>query len=509
MNASSGEYWLGIDCGGTYLKAGLYDHTGQESGVCRQSLPVLSDHPGWAERDMPALWASCVSCIAALLRQQNVSGNQVKGIGISAQGKGLFLLDKAGNPLGRGILSSDRRAGDVISAWQRDGLHQQIYPLTRQALWAGHPVSLLRWIKLHQPERYQQIGTVMMAHDYLRYCLTGVRGCEETNISESNLYHMANGGYDARLAEMLGIADISAALPPVVGSAEICGTVTPDVAALTGLTAGTPVAGGLFDVVSTALCAGLHDEFTLNAVMGTWAVTSGISAEMEAQENHPYVYGRYAGGEGYLIHEASPTSSANLEWLNQQTGGMAFDEINRAVSALPKAATDVLFLPFLYGSNQGAEMTAGFYGLQSLHHRGHLLQAVYEGVVFSHMTHLNRMLERFPQAKTLRVTGGPARSEVWMQMLADVSGMPVELPQIEETGCLGAALAAMVGTGVYPTFAQAQRHLHFAVRRLEPDVGAQMAYQKKSQRYQFLIDALGGYHARCAAADSQEKTHHD
>lgn len=509
MKFSSGEYWLGIDCGGTYLKAGLYDCTGQEAGVCRQPLPVLSDHPGWAERDMPALWASCISCINTLLYQQNVSGQQVKGIGISAQGKGLFLLDKSGEPLGRGILSSDRRAADVIGAWQRDGLHEQIYPLTRQALWAGHPVTLLRWIKLHQPARYQQIGTVMMAHDYLRFCLTGERGCEETNISESNLYHMVQGDYAPELADMLGIAEISSALPPVIGSAQICGTVTERVAALTGLTAGTPVAGGLFDVVSTALCAGLQDEFTLNAVMGTWAVTSGISAEISESEAHPYVYGRFAGGEGFLIHEASPTSSANLEWLNRQSGDQPFDEINRAVGSLPKAATNVLFLPFLYGSNQRAEMTAGFYGLQSLHHRGHLLQAVYEGVVFSHMTHLNRMRQRFPQAKTLRVTGGPARSDIWMQMLADVSGMPVELPQIEETGCLGAALAAMVGTGVYPTFSQAQRHLHYAVKRLEPDTTSQAAYQKKLQRYQFLIDALGTYHTRCTAADSQESTHHD
>ncbi|RJT42186.1 FGGY-family carbohydrate kinase [Rahnella woolbedingensis] len=509
MKISSEEYWLGIDCGGTYLKAGLYDSKGQEAGVCRQPLPVLSDHPGWAERDMPALWASCISCITTLLYQQNVSGQQVKGIGISAQGKGLFLLDKAGQPLGRGILSSDRRAADVISAWERDGLHQQIYPLTRQALWAGHPVSLLRWIKLHQPQRYQQIGSVMMAHDYLRYRLTGEQGCEETNISESNLYHMARGGYAPELTEMLGITEISAALPPVVGSAEICGTVTQSIAALTGLAPGTPVTGGLFDVVSTALCAGLQDEFTLNAVMGTWAVTSGICATVSKNETHPYVYGRYAGGEGYLIHEASPTSSANLEWLNRQSGELSFEEINRAVGALPKAGSDVLFLPFLYGSNQGAEMTAGFYGLQSLHHRGHLLQAVFEGVVFSHMTHLNRMLQRFPQAKTLRVTGGPTRSEIWMQMLADVSGMPVELPQIEETGCLGAALAAMVGTGVYSTFAQAQQHLNYEVRRLEPDTASHSAYQKKLQRYQFLIDALGVYHARCAAADKSGSSDHD
>lgn len=504
MNATSTEYWLGIDCGGTYLKAGLYDRQGAELCISRQALPVISEHPGWAERDMSALWQSCIDTIANVLRQSGVSGQQVQGIGISAQGKGLFLLDKNEKPLGNAMLSSDRRAIEVVSQWQRDGLPELLYPLTRQTLWTGHPVSLLRWVKLHQPERYRQIGSVMMAHDYLRFCLTGERACEETNISESNLYNMTLGGYDPQLTELLGISEINSAIPPVVGSAEIGGRVTEEVAAKTGLCAGTPVVGGLFDVVSTALCAGLQDEFTLNAVMGTWAVTSGLVPEICQHEAHPYVYGRYANAQNsdaknYIVHEASPTSSANLEWLTQQLGGLGFEEINRLVAALPKAGSDVMFLPFLYGSNAGLDMTAGFYGLQSLHHRGHLLQAVYEGVVFSHMTHLNRMRERFTQVKKLRVTGGPAHSKVWMQMLADVSGLPIELPQVEETGCLGAALAALVGCGVYSDFKQAQGQLSHDIQRIEPDADAWSAYQHKFTRYQYLIEALQTYHVRCSS----------
>lgn len=80
----------------------------------------------------------------------------------------------------------------------------------------------------------------MMAHDYLRWCLTGVKGCEESNISESNLYNMNTGQYDPQLTRWLGISDIDGALPPIIGSAEICGEITAQAAALTGLTAGTP-----------------------------------------------------------------------------------------------------------------------------------------------------------------------------------------------------------------------------------------------------------------------------
>ncbi|EBQ4835002.1 FGGY-family carbohydrate kinase [Salmonella enterica] len=489
-------FWLGIDCGGTYLKAGLYDAEGHEHGIHRQSLQTLSPFPGYAERDMHQLWQQCVATIAGLLKQTGVSGGQIKGIGISAQGKGLFLLDKQNRPLGNAILSSDRRALNIVEHWQQDGIPQKLYPVTRQTLWTGHPASLLRWIKEHEPQRYAHIGCVMMAHDYLRWRLTDVKGCEESNISESNLYNMTTGRYDSRLTQWLGISEIDHALPPVVGSAETGGKISEEAAAITGLAAGTPVVGGLFDVVSTALCAGIDDEFTLNAVMGTWAVTSGIARGLREHEAHPYVYGRYVNDGQYIVHEASPTSSGNLEWFTAQWGDLSFDEINRAIASLPKAGSDLFFLPFLYGSNAGLEMTSGFYGMQALHTRAHLLQALYEGVVFSHMTHLNRMRERFTEVRTLRVTGGPAHSDVWMQMLADVSGLRIELPQVEETGCFGAALAARVGTGVYRSFSEAQRALEHPIRTLLPDMTAHARYQRKYHHYQHLIEALQGYHAR-------------
>lgn len=314
------NYWLGLDCGGSWLKAGLYDGAGREVAVQRLPLHALSPQPGWVERDMTELWQQCGSVISKLLAHTGVSVSQIRGLGISAQGKGLFLLDKSDRPLGKAILSSDRRAMEIVQRWQKEAVPQKLYPLTRQTLWTGHPVSLLRWVKENEPQRYAQIGCVMMTHDYLRWCLTGVKGCEESNISESNLYNMATGQYDPRLTEWLGISEIDSALPPVVGSAEICGEITAQAAAITGLAVGTPVVGGLFDVVSTALCAGIEDESTLNAVMGTWAVTSGIAHGLRDHEAHPYVYGRYVNDGQYIVHEASPTSSGNLSaWGNDVT----------------------------------------------------------------------------------------------------------------------------------------------------------------------------------------------
>ncbi len=484
------SYWLGLDCGGTFIKAGLYDAAGREQAVARQNLPVLVPEPGRAERDMHQLWQVAATVIRQVLENGGTDAADVRGMGISAQGKGLFLLDKQGQPLGNGILSSDRRALELVQRWQREGVPQALYPVTRQTLWTGHPVSLLRWVKEHEPERYAAIGSVMMAHDYLRFCLTGERACEETNISESNLYDMQQGDWSPALAEQLDIAEILPALPPIVGSSAVAGHITAAAAAQCGLVEGTPVVGGLFDVVSTALCAGLYDDTRLNAVMGTWSVTSGITDRLSDEVDYPFVYGRYAIDGQYIVHEASPTSAANLEWFCQQWGIDDYAQLNQWVAELPPAASSLLFVPFLYGNNAGANLHASFYGLQAGHQRGHLVQAIYEGVVFSHLTHLNRILKRFPNVSALRLTGGPTRSAEWMQMFADISGLPVEIPQIEESGCLGAALVAMTGTGAHPSLQQAQRALDPAIVSYRPDAGRHALYQKKYARYQKLITAL-------------------
>ncbi|WP_313690289.1 FGGY-family carbohydrate kinase, partial [Pantoea sp.] len=157
---------------------------------------------------------------------------------------------------------------------------------------------------------------------------------------------------------------------------------------------------------------------------------------------------------------------------------------------LPAASSALLFLPFLYGCNAGADLHGSFFGIQAGHSRAHLVQAIYEGVVFSHLTHLNRIRQRFPRATALRLSGGPTRSAPWMQMFADASGMPVEVPQIAESGCLGAALVALTGTGAYASLQQAQQALNPEIVTWQPDGNRHARYQQKYQRYQQLVQAL-------------------
>ncbi|MDO4642862.1 MAG: FGGY-family carbohydrate kinase [Cardiobacteriaceae bacterium] len=482
------QYWLGIDCGGTFIKAALFNKNGKEVSLARRNLPVLSPSPGRAERDPQTLWETCAMVIREAIA--SVNSADIMGIGISAQGKGLFALDIKGKPLGNGIISSDQRALPIVKRWQHAEIPETLYPQTRQTLWTGHPVAILRALKEQEPERYTAIASILMSHDFLRYRLTGKIACEETNISESNLYHFATETYDAKLAGLLDIEEIINALPPIIGATEIAGGITADAAKQTGLREGTPVVGGLFDVVSSALCAGLHDETMLNVVLGTWSVVTGLTNHIDENQTLPFYYGKSVNTGEYIVHEASPTSAANLEWVTTLLGETDYQKINDAVSSLPPADSSVFFVPFLYGSNAGLGMQAGIYGLQSFHTRAHIYQAVFEGVIFSLMTHLERMMHRFPNIKTLRTSGGPTKSAVWMQMLADICGKTVEVLDISEVGCLGAALVAMIGTGAYPDSKTACIAITPSITTYHPNPILFDIYAEKYRRYHLLVSSL-------------------
>jgi L-xylulokinase len=484
------NFYIGIDSGGTFMKAALFDAKGVQHGLARVSAKVINDRQGWVERDLDALWENAVSVIKQLLASTHVDVSLIKGISISAQGKGAYLLDKSGDNLGYGIMSSDSRSLPIVKQWLEQGLAQETYPITLQTLWTGHPVSIIRWIKENDAERYANIGSIMMAHDYLRYRLTGEIGAEITNMSESNFFNSVKGCYDRELLKKFDIEEVWEALPPIVNPQQQAGMVTKKVADETGLAAGTAVFGGLFDVVSTAICSGINSSVdTLNYVMGTWSVTSGITKEV-TKEEHNFVYGHYAVDGEYIIHEASPTSASNYEWFVDYLGddGEFDHQANqKMVAELPPAASDLYFVPFLYGSNMGLGIKSGFYGLQSHHTKGHLIQAIWEGILFCHNLHLDRMRIRFPEADVLRVTGGSTASETWMQMLADLTGMSIEIPSIDETGSLGAALIAMVGAKEYHSINEGLAAMNIDATRVEANPEHFDQYQKKYQNYLKLV----------------------
>jgi L-xylulokinase len=493
------EYLLGIDNGSTVSKVLLFDLHGREVASASQPAPLHFPQAGWVERDMGLLWQSTAAAIRNALASAAIAPAQIAAIGLCGHGNGLYLLDKEGSPLRPALASTDTRAAAIVAAWQADGTAAEIWPRTLQQPYAGQPPALLRWLKLYEPATYARIGTLLLAKDYIRYCLTGTLATDCSDIGVTSLMDQRAGRYNNELLAAYGISEMAAALPPVLASTALAGMVSATAARETGLTSGTPVVAGMFDVSACALGSGVLEPGQLCIVAGTWSINGLVSKEPLADRrlflDAPYT------PERWLTIEASPTSATNLEWFvrefcaaeqaeAERRGISPFAVCGERVAELPAGAGGVIFHPFLYGSNQQPGARAGFYGLGGWHTRAHVLRAVFEGVAFSHLSHIEKLREAGAQPLAGRLSGGAARSPIWAQIFADTLGLPIEVLAGEEFGARGAALCAGIGIGMYRTFEEAAVHSTQPEREYRPDPAATSRYRAIYSEYLQLAEAM-------------------
>lgn len=495
-----GHYLLGIDNGNTVSKAALFDLHGKEIAVAGCKVETAYPHPGWTERDMEALWQSTARAICEVLAKSDVSPEEIAGIGNCGHGNGLYLLDKQGKPLRNGIQSMDSRAADVITEWTRRSLAASIFPYTIQSLWPAQPNALLTWIKQHEPENYERIGAVLMCKDYIKYRLTGEVTGDYTDMSATSLLDVRSRRYSRDLMALYDLSEIYEALPPLKHCFEVAGQVTRSAAEETGLAAGTPVVGGMFDVDASAVGCGAVNVGQACIVAGTWSINEVITADPLVDPSL-FMTTLFAEPGKFLSIEASATSATNLEWFVAQCCGderaeaarrgiSVYEVCSEEVASLAPDSTNIVFHPFLYGSNVQPTARAGFYGMAGWHTRAHLLRALYEGVVFCHLSHLEKLRAAGAQVSTARITGGGSRSQVWTQMFADTIQVPMEVSDGTEVGARGAALSAGVGTGVYRDYAEAVEQAVKIVRVQEPNPTNTPLYLARYAEYQRLVQVM-------------------
>ena len=496
------NYLLGIDNGGSVTKAVIFDAQGREIASSSAKVPMLRPQPGFTERDMDALWQANLKVIRNVLQASGVDAGQIRGVACTGHGKGLYLWGKDGQPAYHGIVSTDARAWMYPEQWEQDGTAAKVFPRTMQTPLACQPVALWRWFQDNRPEVLERVQWVFAVKDYIRFRLTGEAFAEVTDYSGTSLMNLADATFDAEVLRDFAVADMAGKLPPLRLCTDICGAVMPEVAALTGLKAGTPVAGGMFDIDACAVAMDVTDEKNLCVIAGTWGINEYISRQPVLNKtikmNSLFCLPGY-----FLIEESSPTSASNNDWFadlfldseKQQARerGIGIHAVAEEMAAsVGFDEQSILFLPFLYGSNDNPQAKACFIGLESRHTRAQIIRAVLEGIVFSHRVHIERLLANRDRPEAIRLAGGAANNRTWSQMFADVIGLPVEIIDTKELGALGCAMAASVASGVYRDLHEAARHMVRVKERLEPDPQKKSAYDRKYSLFVRASQALDG-----------------
>lgn len=487
------KYLLGLDAGNTVIKAVLFDLQGRQVAMHAIDGHSHTPRPGHIERNLNELWRNAREAIRACIAGAGVDPRAIAAVGCAGHGNGLYLIDAAGDPL-LGIQSLDTRAADLAASLAvRSG--SALHALCLQQPWPSQTPTLMAWVKANAPAIYEKTSTVMLCKDFITFRLTGERVSDISDMSGAGFVRMPEAVYDDELLALYGLEDSRSKLPRLLDPATVAGAVTAQAAGETGLAEGTPVIAGYFDVVSSALGAGVVGPGEASIIAGTWSINQVFS---NAPVNDPKVFmaARF-GPDRFVNIESSATSAANLEWYVRELveRGAHHDDpfglCNDLIGNVTPAADDPIFHPFLHGSRLGSEFRAGFYGVAGWHKEGHLLRALFEGVMFEHRRHIGVLEEAGVSFDRAVLSGGGSRSPHWPQMFADGLGVPITVPEARETGALGAAIGAGVAVGLFATYEEGIAAMTRPREVYQPRPAMTAHYECRYQLFERLVDVMG------------------
>ena len=481
------HYYLGIDCGLTRIKTGIYSIDGNLIELCSSHTTLLTKDGGISEINMQNQWETTGRVIRSLFKNENVSAQEIECVGISGFGNGLFCLDKHGDPLNAAISSMDYRAKDIVNQFSRE-TKERLAQLTLQRIWAGQPGLILKWLKINDNETYQNISTVFFCKDWIRYCLTGEINTDYTDISGSGLFNNRDKKYDEEILSLLDIKEMRNSLSTALPAYEICGTVSKEASSSTGLLQGTPIVNGAFDVIANSIGSGLSQADQICSIVGTWNINIALS-DTPIQPNHIRQTILYADQERYSLIDSSPTSATNLEWFLSKIlqRPNKYELFNRSLENT-STRNEIIFMPFIGGSFGNENPGGSFHKLRSYHTDEDVLNAIAEGILFAHRYHIENIKNEGVKVSSVIITGGGSKSSNWCQMLADILQTEVKLPVSLETGILGDCLLAAYGNHTFHSIEQGIKKMVKIKTSFYPDPNKQEYYHRKYRLFNKYID---------------------
>lgn len=487
-----GKYLLSVDNGLTSTKAVLFALEGRE--VASGHIGTVIESKGdFAEIDMELQWENTAKAIRECLGKAKVSSADIIGVGNSGHGAGLYCLDRYGRPVRKAVSSMDTRAGCIIDSWNREGRTPRAR--IHQNFWSGQAVPILNWLKQSEPENYENTQTVLMVKDWIRYRLTGELGIEYTDASNSGIINPRDKRVDKELFRIFDIEEAFHKVPKLYRTTDIAGYVSKTAEEETGLAAGTPVIGGVFDCIACALGSGVYDNEKYSIIAGTWNINSGIEEQLIAP-GETVKASLYVDINKYFYSESSATSAVNLSWFmdNVIRGFKLFDVpdeelfrmIEEKLGLMDPRGSDILYMPFLFKSHL-SQMNGAFFGLKPEHNIFHMLRALYEGVVFAHRKHIDNLRSYGVDRRSAILSGGAANSSLWSQMFADILDMEIMTVDTTEAGALGSAVCTAAALGIYKDIKEAIAAMVKVKKCYSPNALVKEVYDAKYAAFNTLI----------------------
>jgi len=487
---------IGIDIGTQSTKALLLDAAGAIVSSHSHAYAPDTPRPLWAEQDAAVWLDAVVACIAQCVAK---AGNlaDIAGICISSLYGGSGIpVDAEMQPLHPCLIWMDRRAGAQVEHIGRTVDVERLYDVTGNGIDSYYGFTKMLWLRDERPDVWRRTRYLLPPNAYVIHALTGALAVDHS--AAGNIGGVYDMGARAWSPEMLEALGIPAAMMPerLVECSAVVGGVSAAWASRLGVRAGTPVVAGGVDAAVATFAAGATRPGQHVAMIGTSMCWGTLAPHADARHgliSMPYVVN---GLRDTYVFGGAITAGASVSWFRDQfcQDGASLPALDTQAAAIPAGSDGLLFLPYLMGERSpiwDSKASGAFVGLSLFHTRAHLYRAVLEGVTYAlrHNIEAGRRAD-IALAETLIVVGGAAHSDLWMQIIADVTGYPVRTIAENVEAALGAALLAALGTGLVTPEAASAGWMTLADRAQPGEKTTRQAYDQAFEAYRDVYPAL-------------------
>ncbi len=501
------DYLAGIDLGSTSLKCVIYDLAGNvvASGARpTEKYNPYPDHPEWTVWQPEQIWGGTAAAVKDAVAQLDDPGN-VKAVAVTGMGMDGLPVDEAGNWLYPFISWHDPRTAPQLKWWEENIGAQKTFGVGGNTLWRFSTALRLLWMEEHEPEIMARTDKWLLIEDFLNFMLCGRKTTDYTMASCTLLFDQNTLDWSE---EMLAAAGIDRRLMcDAHPSGTYLGEVTAAASAVTGLPEGTPVVLGGHDYLCGALPVGAFTPGVVLDVTGTWEIVLvtipdpiltpkvqklGVTVEAHVARDTYTIWGGAVASDMLEWYRKEYGLAAQLR--AEKEGGVDWDYLMAEAAASPAGARGTMFLPHMSAAGCPVVDTrslGAFVGLSNFAGSGDMLRAIIEGLDYQVLDIVTALKDGAAiNPDRLVAVGGATRNEFWMQNKADVVGLPIEVPEVEEATPLGAAILAGIGVELYKDEQDAFERVYKPGKVYQPDAQLAPKYADLYQIYQQLYPAL-------------------
>lgn len=495
------SYLLGADIGTSSTTGVLIDPELNVIESVSVSHDISVPNPAWAEHDADSIWWNDFTQVSQqLLKQSDVSADRIAGVGVSAISPAMLPLDETGTPLRPAILYGiDTRSGDEIELLNDQIGEDEIYDICGHSLTFQSAGPKILWYKRNEPQKFEQTDKIVDATGYITYKLTSeyVIGNGSAAFFDP-LFDSSALEWDDRMLTELGLETDQ--LPDPQWSTEIAGEVSSSAAEVTGLREGTPVIVGTVDTMAAQISVGAVEPGDSVFVYGTAGV---VYTTLDEERTMPGLWstphclkGKYGIGGGMA------TTSAIIEWFRDEFGGEAivgegvgkasYRHLNDKAAEIAPGSDGLVVLPYFSGertpiNDDSARGTIT--GLTLSHTKYHVYRAILEAVGYGFRHNLSAMEKADVPVGRVFGIGGGAQSDLWRQIVSDITGVSQQYVSSPVGAPLGDAYLAGLGTGVFDDLNPLKRSTTVATTT-EPDLAKKATYDKYYSVYKDLYPSI-------------------